>query len=164
MNKQERAEILNEMRHLYFEKDWTLDQLAAHYNVTKQAVFDKFNRNGIKLQRKKRKPIKTVDRERLSELYEKENLPLLEVAARLGVSYRTVIKELKRHGIKARWRGELQRKYPAMNKLKIGEKIIAPRPSVQQPHSSFYYLARVAEIKISVKTLDNETLQITRIE
>jgi predicted DNA-binding protein YlxM (UPF0122 family) len=154
------------MRRLYFKEDWTLEQLAAYYKVTKQAIYDKFTRNGIKLQRKKGKTlaVKKIDREILSELYEKERLPVLEIAARLKVCYGTVARELNRHGIERRLQGGRRRRYTAIHKLEIGEKLTVSRPSVKQPYSIFYYYARIAKIKISVKSIDNETLQITRIK
>ena len=164
MNKQERAERLKEMRRLYFEKQWTLDKIAAYYKVSRQAVYYKFTRNGVNPQRKKRKPKKTVDREVLSELYEKMRLSVLEVSARLEISYRTVIKELKRHGIKYHPQCERKYKLPAVKNLEIGGRLIVPRPPAKQPHRIFYYHAKVAGIKISVKRVGVETLQITRIE
>jgi predicted DNA-binding protein YlxM (UPF0122 family) len=164
MNKQERAERLKEMRRFYFEKNWTLRQIADYYKVTIPAIYYRFTRNGIKLQRNARKPQKTVEREILFELYEKMRLPVTEIAVRLKISYPTIIKELKRHGIKYRPQCEKKYKFPAIRKLEIGEKLIVPRPPVKQPHKIFYYHANVSGIKISVKSIGDKTLQITRIE
>jgi predicted DNA-binding protein YlxM (UPF0122 family) len=165
MNKQEQAIILKEMRRLYLKKEWTLQQIADYYNVSKTTVYNRFTKNGITLQRKRRRPEKKIlDRKVLTKLYEKEKLSILKVAARLEVSCPTVVKKLKRHGIEIRLQGDIKYKYPAIKKLELGEKLTVPRPPVKQPHRTFYYHAETAGIKISVKTIDNETLQITRIE
>ena len=167
MNKQERAERLNEMRRFYFEKDWTLEQIANYYKVTRQAIHDKFVRAGVKLKRRSRKVAITLERETLLQLYEKERLSIGKVANYLKVSYPVIVRELKRHNIKIS-RGVMRRKspqlYEQLNKLEIGEQLKVERPSVKQPHSGLYYSARAAGIRITVKSIDRKTLLLTRIE
>ncbi len=164
MNKSDRAEMLNEMQRLYFEEDLTLEQIADHYGVTRQAVHERFTRNGVKLHTDRKKPRIKVDKKALIELYENEKLPVMEVAKYLKVSYAVLQRELARHNIKIRRHGELNRKYAAIDKLKIGDKLIIKRPLVKQPFNVLYTSAKIAGIRISIKSVDKENLQITRVE
>lgn len=102
MSKNDHDKILSEMKQLYFEKDFTIKQIADYYKLTRQNIYQIFKRSGVKLHKKKWKVGKFIDREILIQLYVKEKLPVLEIARRLGISHPTLSKELKRHGIERR--------------------------------------------------------------
>ena len=80
MNKEDRAAILNEMKRLHFEEDLTFKQIGDRYGITRQAVYDKFKRNGVKVNSaRKRGPATIADRDKLIRLYEVEKLPLVKI-------------------------------------------------------------------------------------
>jgi predicted DNA-binding protein YlxM (UPF0122 family) len=163
MNKQERAGKLYQMRRLYHEDNWTLRQIGDHYGVSWQAIHERFVRNGILLRPKSRTP-QVIDREILVKLYVDEKLSLQEVTRRLKMSYSKLQKDFSKYGIEKRSIGFFRRKYPQMYQLKVGEKITIPRPIVTNPYRNLYEKAKNIGIRISIKSINEEKIQITRLE
>lgn len=161
MNRQERAKKLNEMRRLYDEERWDLRQIAAHYRISWQAVHERFMKNNVPL-RPKGRTRKVLDRETLVRLYVEEGLSMQETAVRLEVCLVKLESEFKRHKIEKRSGAFFKRKYPELYQLKIGEQISIPRPSVTNPYRSLYQKANRTGIKISIKTINQAAMRITR--
>jgi hypothetical protein len=82
----------------------------------------------------------------------------------LNVSERIVTRELKRHHIKIRSRGELLKKTPDFVHLEIGEMTVLPNAWRHKAGSYYYNKAKLAGIKISTKRIGQQDLQITRIK
>ena len=92
-----------------------------------------------------------------------ENLTIGETAKRLKAKFDKVSKELERHGIEKRSIGYFKRKQPDLYQLEVGEKAVIQRPSVKNPYRSLYAKAQKIGIRISIKSVNNETFQITRV-
>ncbi len=162
MNKHEQAKRLKEMRRLYEDEKRTLREVADHFKVTWQAIHDRLVRAGVPLRQKS--PVKRLlERETLVELYLDTGLTIGETAKRLKIDVSKVSEELERHGIEKRSRGFFKRKYPELYQLKVGDKAVIKRPSVTNPYRNLYEKAQKIGIRISIKSVDDETIQITRL-
>lgn len=163
MGKKEQIEILKEMRRLYEVEKLTLREIADRFGVSWQAIHERFVRAGVPLRPKN--PVRYfLDRETLVKLYIDENLTIGEIVKQLKTSYEKVSKEFERHGIEKRSSGYLKRKYPELHLLRIGEGAIIKRPLATNPYGRIYSKAQKIGIRISIKSLDNETFQIIRIK
>ena len=164
MNQKEQAQRLLEMQRLYEVEGLTLREIADIFGLTWQAIHERLVRAGTPLRQKS--PVKRfLERETLVELYINKNLELGEIAQQLETSYAKVSEELKRHGIEKRHKRYLsRRKYIELESLGCGEDVVIKRPLVFNPYVSLYHKAKNIGIRISIKTIDNETFQIKRIE
>lgn len=163
MTKQEQAQRLKEMQRLYEDENLNLREVAIHFGVSWQAIHERLVKARIPL-RKKSPAKRLLERETLVRLYIDENLTIGEMARRLKTDYKKVSSELKRHGIEKRPKGFFRLKYQELNLLKAGENVIIKRPLVNQPYRSLYGKAQRIGIRISIKSLNEETMQIKRIE
>lgn len=163
MKKAEQAERLKEMCRLYVVEEWTLQEIADYFGITRQAIFERLVKVGISF-RPKRPTKRQIERETLIELYINEDLLVLKTAQRLKTHCKKVSDELKRHEIKKCRQVYSRLKYSELNQLGIGENVIIPRPSIKKPHLGLYGKAKRIGIKISVKSVNKETMQVRRIE
>ena len=163
MTKQEQTERLKEMQRLYEVEELKLREIAERFGVSWQAIHERLVRAKIPLRQKS--PVKRfLDRETLVELYINENLTIAQTAQRLKIGYHKVSDEIKRHKIIKRPRGYSRRKYTELNLLKNGEDVIIELPQVKNPYLSLYGKAQRIGIRISVKSINGESMQIKRIE
>lgn len=82
---------------LYFEDRMTVDEIKKYLNNSSISYYIK--KFGIKTDGAKRNSIK-LDKDKLVELYVEKDLTALEVAKELEISVITVVKNLKKFGIK----------------------------------------------------------------
>lgn len=162
MNKYEQAERLKEMRRLYEDEKRTLREIADHFGVTWQAIHERLVRAGVPM-RQKSTVKRLLERETLVQHYIDEGLTIGETAKRLKTDVLRVSEELERHGIEKRSRGFFKRKYPELYQLTVGEKAIIKRPLVTNPYRNLYEKAQKIGIRISIKSVNDETFQITRL-
>jgi predicted DNA-binding protein YlxM (UPF0122 family) len=162
MTKQEQAQRLKEMQQLYEDENLNLREIAQRFGVSWQAIHERFVRAGIPL-RPKSPGKRLLDRETLVELYINENLSIAQTAKRLKLGYQKVSDEIRRHGI-VKTKRYFLRKYTELYLLNTREKVIIERPLVKNPYLSLYAKARKIGIRISIKSVNSETMQIKRIE
>lgn len=161
MKRAEQDRRLNEMRRLYEVEKLTLHEVAGVFGLTRQAVYERLAKVGVGF--RPRCPTKReIEREILVQLYINENLTVCETAKRLKTSPQKVSDEIKRHKITKRPRGYSRMKYTELNLLNIGEKVIIERPPIKKPLLGLYEKAGRIGIRISIKSLDSETMQIKR--
>ena len=87
---------LEEIRRLYFSECWTLQQIGDHFNVSRQYIHQRLKRAGDELH--KRYPEKiAIDKERIQQLYIREELTMKQAAARLGVGTLTLARIMNGH-------------------------------------------------------------------
>ncbi|CAN5513803.1 hypothetical protein BH10ACI1_BH10ACI1_28620 [soil metagenome] len=162
MKKAEKAERLEEIKRLYAVEGWTLQRIADKFGVSHQAINQILTKAGIA-----KRPIgflkKNFDYRTLAKLYIDEKLTIGEVAKRLNVSYSTVSNQLERNGIEKRSSGFFFRKQPELYQMQIGESVLIKRPETSNPYVNLYGKAKKIGIKISIKTVDKDTLKISRI-
>lgn len=62
-----------------------------------------------------------------------------------------------------RTQGEMAIKYPQIRELKPGESIDLPRPQTRNYYVLFYSMAKLAGIRVSLQTIDDKTVRVTRV-
>lgn len=90
---------LEEARRLYFDEDWTLQQIADRFKVSRQAVHQKLTLAGYDLKVRMKERFPTLDPGTLRELYINQNMTANAVAAKLNTTGHYVSKSLREHGI-----------------------------------------------------------------
>lgn len=86
----------------------------------------------------------------------------MKIAERLGVSYSTVCTAFRRHGIE---RPPRSRKYSGFSKLTLGESLLVPHQRRKGKwYSAFYSVAERLSIGISIGTVDENNVRLTRVE
>lgn len=157
---------LEKMIELYLDESWNLRQIGGVFAISHQAVRQKLIKAGVKMRAtgNKKKPIEPIDRKVLEKLYIEEKLTIKEVSERLAKPPAVISRELDRSGIKKRHGGEYHRRYDKLGTLEVGEKILVSRTKGTRPHTVLYTSAKRFGIRVSVKTIDKKTLQVTRIE
>ena len=68
----------------------------------------------------------------------------------------------ERHEITRRRAGATA-KYPEVRKLKVGESVDLPKGEWKKPNTQFYGMAQVAGIRVSTRSIDADTMRVTRI-
>jgi transposase-like protein len=146
-----------------YKKGWTVKQIAAHLNKYPEAIYKALKQVGIEL-----RYLKLVRREfngeELQRLYVDDALPVKQICEKLGVTRKKFESELIRHGIPIRV-GKSQRRlrYPKLEKLQIGEHVLLPRGKKLNYHMAFYDDARRIGIQVSVETIDQSSVRVTRV-
>lgn len=95
----------DELRRLYEGKGWTPKQIAKHFGVSRQLVYDKLQRLGVEL-RPPEPPLMTLDVAKVRELYVDRGLSLRETSRALGVTPGSVRRLMIREGIPRRRPGK----------------------------------------------------------
>jgi predicted DNA-binding protein YlxM (UPF0122 family) len=163
MTRTEQADRLKEIIRLYEDKKLSLREIAARFDVSWQAIHDRLVRAKVSLRPKR--PIKhSFDCQTIIQLYENEKLTIREVARRLKINTACVSKELEKLGVEKRSKGFSKRKQQELYSLETGESILINRPQVTRPYESLYDKAKKIGIRISIKSIDENTMQIKRIE
>ena len=150
---------LNELKLLYCEEGFSLRAIAKRFGVTYQAIHDRLVRAGI-TRRKRGEPKKEpVAKETLQTLYLLERLSVTEIAKRLKMPQKRIYAALRFHSIpriKRAQRSEL-------GKLSVGGVIELPAPKRRRFYSNIYGQAKHAGIRVSIKTIDKDRIEVRRV-
>ena len=151
-----------EMRRLYFDEGLSLRRVAKRFGITFQAVHLRFRGAGIPLRPRCGPPPRRIEKEGLERLYLTECLSISKIAEVLRITTYSVGLELDRHGIERRKQGSWRSKYYALNLLNIGDSIQVDRPNGVNPYVSLYIAAAYRGIRLSVKSVGTEVMEVTR--
>src|SRR5687768_18351673 len=92
-----------DIKSLYVTHEWTLQRIADHLCVSKQALQDRLKRAGVL------RPVSYVqpkiDRETCERMYVREKLSVATLAKRIRVATSAVEPSLQKYGIQKRGRG-----------------------------------------------------------
>jgi len=147
-----------------YETGSTLKEIAVRFNVSKQAVHYRLKAVGVEF-RHTGQTAPFIDRGTLERLYIDKGLSAQQIADHVGCLIGKVYTSLKRHGIDRRERGLVSRKYPQLRELNVGESIEVPRPQTKWKYQSYFYpMARSLGIRVSVRTINEQTVKLTRVE
>ena len=108
---------------------------------------------------------RNLDTEKVRRLYVEDNLPIIEIANKVNAAANTVSNVLKSLGVKILRGGSRQIKYPELWSLKVGESLDLPRihsATDKRAYVTYYSMAENAGIKVSLKTIDSDTIRVTR--
>ena len=152
-----------ELKRLYENDNKTFEQLAADFGISMRTVGRRLRMAGAVIRPAIRRSA-VVDHQLAARLYEEEKHSVEKVAAWLGVSAADITKSLESSGLACRSKtARRKRKYPELSSLKIGESFVIPGPGGRQPHTRLYDKAAKIAISIAFKTIDANTVQITRM-
>lgn len=154
-------EKLAEMRRLYEVEGMAIRKLAVRFDASRQAVHYRLVQMGVVL----RPAPPRLDRNTLQKLYIDQRLSANKIAQLLKCPLSTVYTCLEKHGIERRRPPGSKRKHPELGELKVGESLIVPRPNKRQKYQTYFYsMAKLVGIRVSVKTMDERSVRLTRVE
>lgn len=152
-----------ELKRLYENENMSSTQLAGKFGISRVTVINRLRKAGASIRSAIRRSA-VVDHELAARLYREEKLSVKKVAVKIGVSASDITKSLESNGIGRRSsHAHFKRKYPELLKLEIGESFEIPRPAGSQPHTRLYDIAAKRGIRIAFKSIDAETVRITRM-
>jgi hypothetical protein len=148
---------------LYLEEGWTLRQIAEHFNITLQAVHYRLKTAGHSARSRGPRPREyACDPAEAKRLYVEELQPMKKIAAELKVPLGHVVDALDRAGVERR-RGA-PRIYHQLGELGVGDALVVAKPTCKGKwHSIFYDRARSVGIKLSVRSLGDLGVRLTRV-
>lgn len=153
---------------IYEKSGLPLREIGKLAGRTGEWVRQLVNRAGVPKRKGPPRPSRRreIAKAELQRMYVREHLPMREIADRLGVGYETVRQELRRHGIERRSHHPSV-KHPELRDLKVGESVKIPygnrRPGSKAYLVRIYSMAKWAGIRVSVRSLDEKTVLVTRI-
>ena len=132
--------------------------------MTPQAVSYRLKSADISArERSVRKP-RNYEKALLEKLYVSDRLTVNQIAERLNSTRGKILYAMNEFGIERRWSAG-KAKYPQLRELKVGESLDLPRKAnLDKPHLQYYQMAKKAGIRVSTRSIDPETMRITRIE
>lgn len=143
---------------LYTTKKWPVARIATHLKVSQQNVYDRLNKQNVKIDDRRLSKRMTFSKELLSELYLEQGLSITAISEKLDCSLSIVSRELKRHGVTRakhfRWR--------ALAKLKIGESFVVNVDRGRKPSSAISSLAKLLGIRVIFRQIDDHHLMVKR--
>ena len=154
---------LQELIRLYNVRKMTLETIGEQFGISRQAVHNRLKRAGVQL-RPRSKRVSKIDGPLLYELYVGQKLSLAEIGKRVGLKSVTIRSLLVKHGLTTGPGWECQIKYPQIRKFAIGEYLELPRPMTRYKfYGNYYSMAKVAGIRVSIRSIGNETVRVTRV-
>jgi len=108
---------------------------------------------------------RNLDSEQVRRLYVEENRPISEIAGMFNAAGATVSNALKSLAVKVLRGGSRQIKHPELWRLKLGESLDLPRihsDADKRAYVRYYVMARSAGIRVSLRTIDDKTIRVTR--
>jgi predicted DNA-binding protein YlxM (UPF0122 family) len=169
---------LEEMRRLYEDELMSLREIGRVFGVTRQAVQSRFVTAGIprrshysirfieftEQRRERAIQLLTANSDDIVRMYADEELTLAKIGKSLDISETRIRDHLVECGVEIRSAGTF-RKFPQLGELKVGESILLPKPkSKRSLYFSFYRMARLFKIRISLKSIDERNFRATRIK
>jgi predicted DNA-binding protein YlxM (UPF0122 family) len=152
---------LSQILELYENQRWTLQQIAEHLGVTRQAIHDRLKRAGIETRPYSPRPLQ-IAKDELEILYVQKRLSIAEIARRLNSTPGQITYAMRRYKIQGRRPNEWLVKHPELGKLAVGESVDLPKTDRQKPHVNFYTMAKRYGFRVSAKSIDERTMRITR--
>lgn len=161
----DRKSETDEMRRLYEVEQLTLKAIGERFGLTSTAIYYRLRTRGVTFRGKgSRSPAEALNKNNLTRMYVNEKKSGMQIAREIGRSGGTVYKMLRAHGIERRKPAEWMTKHPELGQLKIGESLLLPRPKRRKFQHYFYIMAKPYGIRVSVRTIDEKSVRITRVE
>ncbi len=158
-----KAHINNEELKRLYDDNKTFEQLAADFGISMGTIGRRLRMAGTVIRPAVRRSA-VVDHQLAASLYQDEKLSVENVAVKMGISAADITNSLDSSGIARRSKtAHRKRKYPDLNNLAIGESFEIRRPAGRQPHTRLYDKAAKIGIRIAFKTIDANTVRITRM-
>ena len=81
-----------------------------------------------------------------------------------GLSYNGIRGYLLKYKIPTHPPGTFYIKCPQIREMKIGESLEFPKPAKRQFYGDFYSMAKTGGIRVSVQSIDDKTVKVTRVK
>jgi hypothetical protein len=151
-------DIIREMEKLY-NGGMTLEQVGERFGITRQGVRHRFIKAGII----RRRPA-PIGKKRLETLYSADRLPIPKIAAVFSVSIGKIQRALKTYEIPRRpslKKGGIQVDF--LRSLEIGKTEVIKWRSAEK-YAHLHHAAKLAGIKISIRSRGDGEYAVTRLE
>jgi predicted DNA-binding protein YlxM (UPF0122 family) len=145
-----------------YRRGMTMQQIGKLCGMSRQAVQQRLAKVGVA---SSDRPLKhtLIDKERLEFLYTKKKFSLDKIADAFSVKREVIRNALKFHQIPKRdWIKSGGSRLDVLKKLNVGDKCEATF-NRKRPHALIYTPAKKLGIKISMRLLDGNKFEITRI-
>lgn len=153
---------LDEIKRLYFAEGIPLQEIGERFGVTKQAVHHALTTAEGRL-RGRRPRVFRFDTSEIKRLYVEEMLTQKEISQKTGLTVGRVSEALRFENVKLRSLPK-QRWLFEYDGLEIGDSIVTAKPNIKGIwYSVFYQRAQKVGIRVSVRTVDNHKVRVTRI-
>jgi predicted DNA-binding protein YlxM (UPF0122 family) len=149
-------------RQLYLDEKWPVTRIAEYFDVSRQAVYERFRRHNVVLRERSIERRKQFDKDILIELYVRQGLSIRKICEQLGASAKVLAREMDRHGIKRRTAEGRPRKFPRLDSLAIGNGFVIERLTSKHPGSNFYRQARELGIRVVIRRIGTNQFKLTR--
>ena len=154
---------LQELKDLYLIGNLTLQQIGDKIGVSKQTIHERLRMAGVQLRPRSVRPL-DITRETLIDLYVNQKIPPSKIGEMFGLSDGGIRGYLLKHNIPMHPPGAFYIKYPQIREMKIGESLEFPKPAKRQFYGDFYSMAKNAGIRVSVQSIDDKTVRVTRVK
>ena len=160
-------DIKEEIIQMYVGAGLTLREIGEKIGFSRQTVCNILQEAGVRAAQKGKKP----QRERTTEndgailrLYVDEDRPVREISKLLNLSVNAVSESLREHGVMIKRGGMRTIVFPELRNLNIGESLELPRviSNSKQTYVRYYEMAKSAGIKVSVRSIGEEKVRVTR--
>lgn len=135
-------------------------EIAGMYQVSEFAIFHMLSGADIVRHDTPRFRVTKIERKRLERLYLHQRLSVPQIATKLKIGTRHIVRELVRHGIWSDSREITARKFPGIEDLNIGDSMtIKWNPGEQT------YLSRESQwfnIRVVFRHIDDDTVRLIR--
>jgi hypothetical protein len=140
---------VDELTRLYVEERETLPEIASRFGVVSVTIGNRLRGAGVRLRTRGHRGGGGV----------------IAIAKRLGRSQASISATLKSRGIANMQAKPHRRKDPGLWDLKVGEHLdVATSPARRNMYTAYYERAKRIGIRIRIRTVDEGTLRITRID
>jgi len=158
--------VTTEELYRLYNEGYSLTGLAAKYGVTKQAIYDRFNRSG--LPRRPRGSNKfslneDLNADEFERMYVHQGLGQRQIARIMDMPV-TRLRAIVKKDPRMRKMRLGCAAIPELNTLKVGESFLVPRAERKGANFARYYLlARRIGIRVSMQTENESQMRVTRI-
>jgi hypothetical protein len=145
----------------------SLTHLSKKYNVSRQAIHERFRRAGLRLRSPggdfRRRPAVKVNEQEFTRMFVHQGLTLGQIAQRMNVPTDLLSRCVKRHPQLSKMRRGTAL-FPQLNTIKVGEYFLVPRTDRgKYDYTRFYTLGRRLGIRVSVTTESETEMRVTRV-
>jgi predicted DNA-binding protein YlxM (UPF0122 family) len=146
-----------------YKNGLSLPKIAEQVGLTKQGVHYRLTRAGYSARKTRGTARVRLPREKLLELYCKQELSMAAIAKLLDTPIHLVRNDMRYHRIKTVGPGVRLAYRPIPNPLKIGDSVIVARPGGKNPYARIHRSAKRLGYKVSIESVDTERMRISRL-
>jgi hypothetical protein len=154
---------VEELTRLYVDERMTLAAIAERFGTTQWTIGNRLRDAGVRKRPRGSRPLK-FDPDELERLF-RTGSPVTELAQRFGRSQWWISQLLKARGLATSNARPRRGKHPRIPPLAVGDHFDVPgeRADRFRLYAAYQMKAKKAGIRVSVRTLDEHTMRVTRV-